>query len=132
MAVRSQGSCLCSKRRPLVSISPQRALLLCRSIPTIIFIVVLRLVVGFSLSLLTHLKLLTRLPDNHVLLKRQLTLNVLQATELLLTQRFSPPLMPPIAPHPGADDAARRPLPRTKRGCTRSKPPPHREIALLR
>jgi len=32
-----------------------------------------------GLSLLTLLKLLTRLPDNHVLLKRQLTLNVLQS-----------------------------------------------------
>jgi len=31
------------------------------------------------LSLLTHLKLLTRLPDNHVLSKRQLTLNALQS-----------------------------------------------------
>ena len=31
------------------------------------------------MSLLTHLKLLTRLPDNHVLLKRQLTLNALQS-----------------------------------------------------
>src|ERR1035441_3074536 len=76
MADRSQGSCLWSRRRPFSSMRPQRTLLLCRSIPTIIFIVVLRLVVG--LSLLTHLKLLTRLPDNHVLLKRQLTLNVLQ------------------------------------------------------
>jgi hypothetical protein len=36
------------------------------------------------LSLLTHLKLLTRLPDNHVLSKRQLTLNALQSS--LLTQ----------------------------------------------
>src|ERR1039458_675760 len=77
MADRSQGSCLWSRRRPFSSMRPQRTLLLCRSIPTIIFIVVLRLVVG--LSLLTHLKLLTRLPDNHVLLKRQLTLNVLQS-----------------------------------------------------
>jgi hypothetical protein len=44
--------------------------------PTIIFIVVLRWVEG--LSLLTHLKLTTRLPDNHVSLNRQLTLNALQ------------------------------------------------------
>lgn len=43
-----------------------------------IFIVVLRLFVGLCLSLLTHLKLLTRQPDNHVLLLRQLTLNALQ------------------------------------------------------
>jgi hypothetical protein len=35
------------------------------------------------LSFLTHLKLLTRLPDNHVSFKRQLTLNALQS--LLLT-----------------------------------------------
>ncbi len=63
---------------------PHRALLLCRSIPTIIFIVVLRYVVGLCLSLLTRLKLLTRLPDNHVLLLRQLTLNAQgQATETL-------------------------------------------------
>jgi hypothetical protein len=41
-----------------------------------IFIVVLRWVEG--LSLLTHLKLLTRLPDNHVSFKRQFTLNALQ------------------------------------------------------
>jgi hypothetical protein len=33
---------------------------------------------GLGLSLWTHLKLLTRLPDNHVSLKRQLTLNALQ------------------------------------------------------
>jgi hypothetical protein len=43
-----------------------------------IFIVVLRWVEGLGLSLLTHLKLLTRLPDNHVSFKRQLTLNALQ------------------------------------------------------
>ena len=47
------------------------------SIPTMIFIVVLRWVEG--LGLLSHLKLLTRLPDNHASLKRQLTLNALQS-----------------------------------------------------
>jgi len=47
-----------------------------------IFIVVLRWVEGLGLSLLSHLKLLTRLPDNHVLLKRQLTLNALQSIVL--------------------------------------------------
>jgi len=57
---------------------PQRALLLCRSIPTKIFIVVLRRVTGLGVSFLSHLKLLTRLPDNHVSLKRQLTLNALK------------------------------------------------------
>jgi hypothetical protein len=36
MAASSQGSCLCNRRRPVSSISPQRAWLLCRSIPTII------------------------------------------------------------------------------------------------
>jgi hypothetical protein len=34
--------------------------------------------------LLTHLKLLTRLPDNHISSKRQLTLNALQSSLLTL------------------------------------------------
>src|ERR1039458_2837248 len=52
MAARSQGSCLWTRRRPFSSIKPQRALLLCRSIPTIIFLVVFRWVEG--LGLLSH------------------------------------------------------------------------------
>jgi hypothetical protein len=44
--------------------------------------VVLRWVEGLGLGLLTHLKLLTRLPDNHVSLKRQLTLNALHSLPL--------------------------------------------------
>src|ERR1019366_1586829 len=74
----SQDSFWWTRRRPLSFMRPQRALLLCRSIPTMICIVVLRWVEGLGLSLLTHPKLLTRLPDNHVSSKRQLTLNALQ------------------------------------------------------
>jgi hypothetical protein len=44
-----------------------------------IFIVVLRWVEGSGLGCFTHLKLLARLPDNHLSLKRQLTLNALQS-----------------------------------------------------
>ncbi len=54
-----------------------------------IFRVVLRWVEGSGLSLLTHLKLLTRLPDNHVSSKRQLTLNALQSIVLVLEGRHS-------------------------------------------
>mgnify|MGYP001604489517 CR=1 FL=1 len=72
----SRDEAQASDERNLTAKRPRRALLLCRSIPTMIFIVVLRWVEG--LSLLTHLKLTTRLPDNHVSLKRQLTLNALQ------------------------------------------------------
>ena len=52
-----------------------------------IFIVVLRWVEGFGLSFLSHLKLLTRLPDNHVSLKRQLTLNALQFSQTTIKVR---------------------------------------------
>jgi hypothetical protein len=48
-----------------------------------IFIVVLRWVEVFGLGLLTHLKLTARLPDNHALLLRQLTLNALQFLVLI-------------------------------------------------
>jgi hypothetical protein len=44
------GEFFCVMRRPLWSMKPQRALLLWRSMPVLIFIVVLRWVEGFGLS----------------------------------------------------------------------------------
>jgi hypothetical protein len=54
-----------------------------------ILIVVLRWVVGWCLSFLTHLKLLARLPENHASFLRQLTLNALQSSLLTLIATFS-------------------------------------------
>jgi hypothetical protein len=53
-----------------------------------ILIVVLRWVIGLCLSALTHLKLLTRLPENHASFLRQLTLNALQSSLLTLRVMF--------------------------------------------
>ena len=65
-AARSQGSFCWARPPTLSSMRLQRALLRCRSIPTMIFIVGLRWVDGLRLSLRTHLKLLTGLPDDRV------------------------------------------------------------------
>src|ERR1039457_2255285 len=75
MAERSQGSCLWTRRWPLSSIRPQRALLLCRSIPVIIFMVVLRWL-RFWFVCLNHTSSYS--PVRRMTTVRQLTLNALQ------------------------------------------------------